>query len=205
MSNKDLRILLNTPSKEEGEEQLDELLPLAALGLVGGAAARWAAKKAIKKGAKWYAGSKAKQGLGKLGKKVAGSTLGKTVGGVAKGIGGTAKFGMDVAKVGGKVAKGVGNVATGAAVIGAKAARKGVEAGASGDVRKLGTKVGLGRRGEIRRRKAEAESISRSVSSKINAKLGKAQNKSGSQANKPKPQPKGAMNREEFDRKMGTF
>jgi len=194
MSNKDIRILLNTPSKEEGEEQLDELLPLAAVGLVGGAAARWAAKKAIKKGVKVFK---------KTGKKVAGTALGKIAGGVAKGIGGTAKFGKDVAKVGGKVVGGAFNAATGAAVIGAKAARKGVEAGASGDVRKLGTRVGLGRRGEIRRRKAEAESIAKSV----RTKLQKAQNKPGSQTNKPKPkqQTSGAMSREEFDRKMGTF
>jgi len=194
MSNKDIRILLNTPSKEEGEEQLDELLPLAAAGLVGGAAARWAAKKAIKKGVKIFK---------KTGKKAAGTDLGKIAGGVAKGIGGTAKFGKDVAKVGGKVVGGAFNAATGAAVIGAKAARKGAEAGASGDVRKLGTRVGLGRRGEIRRRKAEAESIAKSV----RTKLQKAQNKPGSQTNKPKPkqQTSGAMSREEFDRKMGTF
>jgi len=124
MSNKDIRILLNTPSKEEGEEQLDELLPLAAGALNLG----W---KGLKGG--------------------------------MKAVGGALKLGA--------------KALTAAPVIAAKAVRKGVEAGASGDVRKLGTRVGLGRRGEIRRRKAEAESIAQSVADKLE----RAQKKSGSQ------------------------
>lgn len=168
MSNKDIRILLNTPSKEEGEEQLDELLPLAA--------------GALKLG---YKGLK---------------------GGV-KAVGGALKLGV--------------KALTAAPVIAAKAVRKGVEAGASGDIKKLGTKVDFGRRGEIkrdikklgnkvdrgrrrdnRRRGAEAEAIAQSVADK----LGKAQNNSGSQTNEPKPNnepkepPSGAQTAEEFNK-----
>jgi len=211
MSNKDIRILLNTPSKEEGEEQLDELLPLAV-----GFAARYLGKKALQAGAGKLVkgGLKAGVGAGKLGMFGAGKLVkgglkagvgagklgmvgaGKLVkGGLKAGVG-AGKLGMVGAeklvkgglkaggkvvggglKAGGKVVGGAYNAATAAPVIAAKAVRKGVEAGASGDVRKLGTRVGLGRRGEIRRRKAEAESIAQSVADKLE----RAQKKSGSQ------------------------
>ena len=177
MSNKDIRILLNTPSKEEGEEQLDELLPLAVGAL-------------------------------KLG---------------YKGVKGGLKAGVGALKLG-------ANALTAAPAIAAKAVRKGVEAGASGDVRKLGTKVGFRRRGgtvrgisrgigrdirklgnkldrgrrrDNKRRGEEVEAIAQSVADK----LGKAQTQSGSQTNKPqtnKPEPKkppqGAQTAEEFNK-----